>query len=339
VDRIAIVVDAMGGDHAPSAIVEGAVQAARELQGLEVILAGPEAVVAAEVARHDVASLPLRVVDAPDVVAMDDSPVEALRRKKKSALHVGAGMVKEGLAAGLISAGNTGAVMAIYKVVVGTLPEVDRPALAACVPTPKGTTVLLDVGANVSVRGSHLQQFAVMGHFYSQLVLGVAAPRVGILSVGEEEGKGSDLTREVYDALKGGQLNFVGNVEGRDIFNGNADVIVTDGFTGNVALKVSESVVEAVTGALAKEAAAAGEPGKALMGLFAKAMRKFDYAEYGGAPMLGAKGCCIVCHGRSGSRAIKNGIRAALEFAKGKAGERIEQELLRMKAGKGPQAS
>ncbi|MFN7976444.1 MAG: phosphate acyltransferase PlsX [Acidobacteriota bacterium] len=332
-------VDAMGGDHAPAAVVEGAVQAARELPSVEVALCGQRAIVEPEVSRHDVASLALHVIDAPDVVSMDDSPVEALRRKKKSSLHVGAGLVRDGKAHGLVSAGNTGAVMTIYKVLVGTLPEVDRPALAACVPTARGTTVLLDVGANVSVRPSHLQQFAVMGHFYSQLVLGVASPRVGILSVGEEEGKGNELTREVYDVLKASSLNFVGNVEGRDIFNGNADVIVTDGFTGNVALKVSESVVEAIAVTLekgAREAMAAGPEAaaeaKAALAAFGRTMKKFDYAEHGGAPLLGVRGSCIVCHGRSSAKAIKNGIRVAAEYATNQVGARIEAELLAMKA-------
>lgn len=323
----------MGGDHAPALVVDGAVQAAREIHGLHVILSGPRAVVEAELSRHDLAGLSLEVLDAPDVVAMDEAPVDALRRKKKSSIHLGAALVKAGQARGLVSAGNTGAVMAIYKVLVGTLPEVDRPALAACVPTPTGTAVLLDVGANVTVRPSHLRQFAVMGHFYSLLVLGVANPRVGILSVGEEEGKGNELVREVSEVLRASALNFVGNVEGRDIFNGSVDVIVTDGFTGNVALKVSESVVEAITRTLKHEVAASGDPAAAgLMELFGRAMKKFDYAEHGGAPLLGVKGACIVCHGRSGARAIKNAIRVAHEYAHNEVGARIESELVTLRA-------
>ena len=321
----------MGGDNAPAAVVEGAIEAARTLEDLRVVLAGPEAEVRRELERHDASGLPVEVCDAPDTIGMDDSPVEALRRKKKSALHVGAGLIREGEAQGLVSAGNTGAVMAVYKVIVGTLAHVERPALAACAPTPQGATVLLDVGANVSVRSSHLQQFAVMGHFYSQLVLGVESPRVGVLSVGEEESKGSGLTKEVFELLRGSTLNFVGNVEGGDVFSGDVDVVVTDGFTGNVALKVSEAAVEALVHAF--RAAAQPEEAAALKAVLGRTMKKFDYAEYGGAPLLGVRGACIVCHGRSDARAVKNGIRAALEFAANRVDHRIDEELTRLSSG------
>jgi phosphate acyltransferase len=238
--------------------------------------------------------------------------------------------VRDKTASGLVSAGNTGAVMAISKMVFGAVPGVDRPALAAILPTLAGHAVLLDVGANVACKPHHLVQFAVMGHLFSKKIVGVASPRVGLMSVGEEESKGNELTKEVHKALKQLNLNFIGNVEGRDIYNGRADVIVCDGFTGNVALKTSEGLIEAVLKLLKEELS---RNLKAKLGAllsqqsFKRLKKRLDYSEYGGAPLLGLRGASIICHGRSSSNAIKNAIRVAKEYAENQVNAKIETEL------------
>ena len=247
-----IAVDAMGGDHAPRAAVEGAHAAAVE-DGAEVILVGREDVVRGELARLRDHGGRIEVVHAEEVVEMDDPAIAPLRKKRRSSIRIACELVKAGRAAAMVSAGNTGAAMTAAKMVIGTIPGVDRPALAAVLPNPTGRTVLLDVGANVGTKPHHLRQFAVMGHFYAQQVLGIASPRVGLMSVGEEEGKGTDFTREVFKVLKETGLNFVGNVEGRDVFNGNVDVIVCDGFVGNVVLKAAESLASMVGKMLEQE--------------------------------------------------------------------------------------
>src|ERR1700691_4466824 len=248
-----IAVDAMGGDHAPRAEVEGAILAAREL-GVRVLLVGIEATVRHELNRHKIGDLPSERVPATDVVTMTDSPSHAFRRKKDSSLHVAARLVRDGKADALVSAGNTGAAMTVARFVLGTLPSVDRPALAWAYPNAKEkVSVILDVGANVDSKPEHLEQFAVMGDLYYRALWGAKHPRVALLSIGEEETKGNELTREAASLLKQrGSLNFVGNIEGRDVFRGNVDVIVCDGFIGNVALKISEGLVEHVQGMLKK---------------------------------------------------------------------------------------
>ena len=234
----------MGGDHGPAVVVEGALDAVREF-GASVVLVGETAAIEAELHRLG-SPAGVEVRHASQVVGMGESPSQALRRKRDSSLRIAAELVRDGEASAFISAGNTGAAMAVAMFVVGVLRGVDRPAIAAVLPNLKGFTVLLDVGANVAPKPWHLFQFAVMGHVYARDILGIERPRVGLLSVGEEEGKGNDLTREAYDQLKDSSLNFLGNVEGRDIYNGRSDVVVTDGFTGNVALKISESLAEMV---------------------------------------------------------------------------------------------
>jgi glycerol-3-phosphate acyltransferase PlsX len=261
---------------------------------------------------------------------MDEKPTVALRKKKDSSARVAADLVHDGTAVGLVSAGNTGAVMAICKMVIGVVPGVDRPALATVLPSLKGHAVLLDVGANVSCKPHHLVQFAVMGHLFSRKIVGVANPRVGLMSVGEEESKGTDLTKVVHKALKELQLNFIGNVEGRDIYNGRADVIVCDGFTGNVALKTSEGLIEAVLKLLRDELSSnlQAKLGALLsQQSFKRLKKRLDYSEYGGAPLLGLKGVSIICHGRSSSNAIKNAIRVAKEFAENQVNAKLEAEL------------
>jgi phosphate acyltransferase len=313
-----IAVDAMGGDGGVPVSVEGAIAAAREY-GLHVVLVGDQKVVERELSRHKVAGLPITVRHASQVVEMGEQPSHALRRKRDSSMRVAASLVREGEAAAFISAGNTGAAMAIAMFTLGMLDGVDRPAIAAVLPSKRGRTILLDVGANIDPKPWHLAQYAVMGHVYARDVLGVAAPRVGLLSVGEEEGKGNELVREVFKRLEESPINFVGNVEGRDIFNGNAEVVVTDGFTGNVCLKVSESLADMLIQFLREEMGRTLSTKLAALLVrpaFRRLWKRVDYTETGGAPLLGINGACIIGHGASPTRAVKNGIRTAAEWVK-----------------------
>jgi glycerol-3-phosphate acyltransferase PlsX len=325
-----IAIDAMGGDHAPRAEVEGAILAARELD-VRIILVGAESAVRQELDRHKLRGLPIEIVNATEVIAMTDSPSQAFRRKKDSSMHVAARLVRDGKADGLVSTGNTGAVMTVARFVLGTLPSVDRPALAAAFPNMKEKiSVILDVGANVDSKPVQIEQFAVMGEIYYRAIWGVKKPRVALLSIGEEEMKGNDLTREAANLLKRTSLNFVGNVEGRDVFRGNVDVIVCDGFIGNVALKISEGLVEHIGGMLKKaiKSSVASQIGYALSKrAFDDFRKRTDYSETGGAPLLGVRGITIIGHGRSNPNAIKNAIRVAAELCRARVNEKIEQEL------------
>jgi glycerol-3-phosphate acyltransferase PlsX len=328
---LTIALEAMGGDHAPKAEVEGAVQAARNL-GVRVVLVGREDVVRYELEKYpDYLDLPIEIEHAAEVITMEDSS-KAVRTKKNSSLKVASRLVRDGRAQGLVSAGNTGAIMATAKIVQGVVPGVTRPALAGVFPTTKGSpTVVVDVGANVDCSPRMLAQFGVMGEIYSSIILRRPKPRVGLLSIGEEAHKGNDLTRATAELLKTLNLNFIGNVEGRDIFTGDVDVIVCDGFIGNVALKVSEGVGEMVKQMLREslESTITGKIGYALTKTaFSDFKKRLDYSEYGGAPLLGVRGVCIICHGRSNANAIKNAIRVAAEFAAGKVNQKIEEELV-----------
>jgi glycerol-3-phosphate acyltransferase PlsX len=324
-----IAVDAMGGDHGPAVVVEGTVAAVREF-GVSAVLVGDRGAVDVEIRRLGAESLGLEVRHASEVVGMAESPSLALRRKRDSSLRVAAELVRDGKAAAFISAGNTGAALAISMFVIGVLRGIDRPAIAAVLPSLRGFTVLIDAGANVTPKPWHLFQFAIMGHVYARDILGLERPRVGLLSVGEEEGKGNDLTRESYDLLKESRLNFIGNIEGRDIYNGNCDVIVTDGFTGNVALKISESLAEMV-GAMIKEELTrdlrSKVGAKLAVPAFARFRKRVDYTEMGGAPLLGIDGAAIICHGASPVKAIKNAVRVAAEWAKAGLNEHIKAAL------------
>jgi phosphate acyltransferase len=325
-----VALDAMGGDHAPRVEVEGAILAAREL-GVRVLLVGIEASVREELNRHRHRALPIEIVHAPEVIAMSDSPSQAFRRKKDSSVHVAARLVRDGQADAVVSAGNTGAVMTVARFVIGTLPSVDRPALAAAFPNMKErVSVILDVGANVDSKPEHIEQFAVMGEIYFRAIWGVRRPRVALLSIGEEEAKGNELTREAANRLKHGTLNFVGNVEGRDVFRGNVDVVVCDGFIGNIALKLSEGLVEHI-GAMLKKAiksSLTSQIGYALSKrAFDEFRRRTDYSETGGAPLLGVRGITVIGHGRSNPNAIKNAIRVASDLCRSRVNEKIEQEL------------
>ena len=323
-----IAVDAMGGDHGPAVVVEGAVAAAREL-GVSVVLVGDKAAIERELTRLG-ASSGLEIRHASQVVGMGESPSQALRRKRDSSLRIAAELVRDGEASAFVSAGNTGAAMAVAMFVVGVLRGVDRPAIAAVLPNLKGHSVLLDVGANVDPKPWHLFQFAVMGNVYARDILGIERPRVGLLSVGEEEGKGNELTKETFRVMKETGLNFIGNAEGRDVFNGNADVVVCDGFIGNVVLKAGESLGEMISKMLRAEFTRT--PTRKIGALMLKGAmddfkKRIDYSEYGGAPLLGVNGGCIVCHGRSNAKAIKNAIRVARDFATNRVDAKIREKI------------
>ncbi|MEM9556270.1 MAG: phosphate acyltransferase PlsX [Acidobacteriota bacterium] len=366
-----IAVDAMGGDYAPRATVEGALLAT--VEGIDVVLVGdrtqierhlerfgtagdavvqsdepdaaarddePSAAEESKESSHDpVGPAPTRrgtlsIVHASQVVAMEEPPL-AVRKKTDSSIRVCARLVREGAARALITAGNTGAAMIAAKTVIGTVPGVDRPALAGVFPNATGQTVVLDVGANVSARAAHLREFAVMGHFYAQEILGHPAPRVGLLSVGEEEGKGTELVRQVYRVLKGTGLNFVGNVEGSDVFRGTVDVIVCDGFVGNVMLKASESLAAFLGGVVRHELETSWR-GRFAYSLarpaFDALRRRTDWTEIGAAPLLGVQAGCFIGHGRSSARAIKNAIKNAYEFSQAQLDERIRVKVAELHA-------
>ena len=325
----AVALDAMGGDHAPAATVQGAVEAVRQ-HGLEVLLVGREAALRRHLSHLGGAPRGLRLVDAPEVVAMDDAPTAPVRAKRNSSMAEACRLVRDGEACAFVTAGNSGAAMVAAKLIIGTIAGVERPALAAPVPGLERQTLVIDVGANVDCKPHNLEQFAIMGEIYYRTIFGTERPSVGLLSIGEEEAKGNDLTRETYPLLKRLPLNFVGNVEGRDLYNGRIDVIVCDGFVGNVALKISEGLVEAVRYLLRDSLTSTitAQVGALLARkAFTDFGRKLDYSEYGGAPLLGIKGVAIVGHGRSNANAIKNAVRVAKQFYESGVNAHIEKEL------------
>jgi len=330
---IKIAVDAMGSDHSPTVEVDGAVQAAAEY-GVPIVLTGQEPRVRELLEKYETNGLNIEVAHASEVVTMDDSAAAVVRRKKDSSIHVAERLMRDGAVSGVVSAGNTGAVMATAKLILGTLAVVDRPALSTVLPTQKGKpAILLDVGANVDCKAHHLEQFAIMGDIYSRTIFGIRRPRIGLLSIGEEDSKGNELTKEVFKSLKRAPINFIGNVEGRDIFKGDVDVIVCDGFTGNVALKLSEGLIETFTAMLGQELqkTLSAKVGYIFaQNAFRQFKRRLDYSEYGGAPLLGIKGITIVCHGRSNANAIKNAVRIAHEFCKHDVNKVIESEFTKL---------
>ena len=306
-----IAVDAMGGDHAPQAVIEGAALATREF-GVEVILVGDQELIERELAHHPNRAK-ISIVPAGEVVPMHESPSLALR-KKKSSMRVAFDLMKRGEADAVVSAGNSGAMMALGMFVMGKLPQVARPAILIVVPSLAKGTVIVDAGANVDCKPRHLVEFGLMGSIYAERILGITSPRIGVLSNGEEESKGNDLTRAASQELSATTLNYVGYVEGRDIFDGKVDVIVCDGFTGNIALKTMEGVAS-FAGAVLKDAFQKNLPTRVAYLLsrssLREAYRRLDYAEYGGAPLIGLDGVAIIAHGGSNGVAIKNAIRAA----------------------------
>ena len=329
--RPIIAVDAMGGDFGPSVVVPGAIDAAR-LHDLHVLLVGDTPKVEAELAKLDLANVHFDIVQADDVVHMNEKPSDILRRKKNASIQVACRLVKDGKADAVVSAGHSGATVACGMFIMGRLPGVERPALAALLPTEKNPVVVLDAGANVDCRPYHLFQFGLMGDAFARDLLGYAAPRVSLLSIGEEEGKGNSQVKEAYELLKLAQnLNFVGNAEGRDIFTGDIDVVVCDGFVGNVVVKMSEGLASALVRMLKRLFTSGFLP--ALGGMLAKgAFKKFattiDYAEYGGAPLLGLQGLAIVCHGRSSARAMQNAIKMAGTFVRKGTNGRLAETIL-----------
>lgn len=306
----------MGGDHAPGEVIAGAVAAARDLH-VSVCLVGPIDQLSAEVARVSGGLAPalLSLLDAPDSISMDDAPLAALRRKPRASIKVAAEAVARGDAHALYSAGHTGATLLSALAAFGVLPGAERPALAVLVPTRTGSAVLLDTGATLECRAEHLRAFGVMGAAYARIVLGVDRPRVGLLSVGEEAGKGTELVREAHGLLAVSGLNFVGNLEARDFFSGRADVIVADGFTGNIVLKVGEGLVELIEQLLGQDA-------------FGSVRARLDASEHGAAPLLGLNGLALVGHGRSDARAVRNGIATAARLAEGQTVSRLREALL-----------
>ncbi|MBI9080143.1 MAG: phosphate acyltransferase PlsX [Pseudodesulfovibrio sp.] len=323
-----IAVDAMGGDYGPRIMVPAAVKAARE--GVGIALVGDESIINDELAKLDVTGLDVTVIPASQIVEMNDKPADALRRKKDSSIQVACRYVKSGEADGVVSAGNSGATVACGMFVLGRIKGVMRPALAGIMPTEKDPVVLIDVGANVDSKPLHLFQFGLMADVFARCVLGMKRPGVGLLSIGEEEGKGNAMVREAYDLLRDSQLRFIGNVEGRDIFTGDVDVVVCDGFVGNVALKLSEGLAQSM-GRILKEELKSSWLSKLGTLLSLRAFKRFkkvvDYAEYGGAPLLGLKGIVVVCHGKSNELAIINAIRMASTSVRNKMHEHLAEGL------------
>ena len=318
----------MGGDEAPAPMVAGAVRAALHL-GVGILLVGPSDRIRAELDRHpESGHLPIGVIDAADVVAMQEPPLSALRRKPRASVKVAAEAVRDGRAHALFSAGHTGATVLSARAVFGPLAGADRPALAVTIPTRAGRAVLLDAGANADCRADHLVQFGVMGAAYARVDLRLDDPRVGLLSIGEEAGKGNELIRDAHAGLLRAAVTFIGNLEARELFAGRADVIVCDGFTGNIALKVAEGLVEAVEHMLREESGEpAGEAGIVATEAFTRFRRRVDYAEYGGAPLLGVGAVTVVAHGRSSARAVERGIAMAARLAEERVVERLGQAL------------
>jgi glycerol-3-phosphate acyltransferase PlsX len=327
-----IVVDAMGGDHAPAVVVDGAVQAARDL-GLEILLVGRQEAVEAELKQYDTAGLLMTVHHATEVIEMDEHPAAAVKAKKDSSMVIGMEMIKRHEADAFFTAGNSGGALAAALFRLGRIRGIQRPALSTIFPsqTPQGYCFLLDIGANADCRPEYLVQFALMGSIYAERVLGVPHPRVAIVSNGEEEGKGNELVQETVPLLKASGLNFVGNAEGKDIPWGIADVIVTDGFTGNVIIKLAEGVSkmlmdiikqELTSSSVSKVGALLAKPA------FDQVKRRLDYREYGGAPLLGVDGVVIVGHGRSDALAVRNGIRMAAQTVENGVLDAIKQDLL-----------
>ena len=315
--RSRIALDAMGGDGAPEVVVEGCLKAL-ESGKVSISLIGPASRLRREFGRFRGIPEGLRIINAPDVVGMDEAPVAVLRRKKNSSMATAARMVAQREADAMVTAGNTGAAWIASKAALGMIPGIERPALAVILPSTGGQTLLLDAGANILCKPHHLLHYAIMGSLYAERVLGIKQPSVGLMSVGEEESKGSPLIREGYQSLSSAGINFIGNVEGRDIFSGKTDVVVTDGFTGNVILKVTEGLGEMVISSLVEEARKSTVYSAGLLmakGVFKKLKKKVDYSEYGGAPLLGIDGPCLVAHGRSSAQAIMNAILFAASYA------------------------
>ncbi|ALA57092.1 phosphate acyltransferase PlsX [Nitrospira moscoviensis] len=324
-----IALDAVGGDHGPAPCIEGALQAAKELD-VEVILVGDETLLTQECARLGCRDPRLSIRHAAQVVEMHESPAAVARKKRDSSIWIATELVKGGEAQAVVSPGNTGASMVASFFVLGLTKGVERPAIATSLPTLTGEAIMLDVGANVDCTAQHLEQFALMGNEYGKHLFKKSHPRIGLLSIGEEDSKGNEVTKDAFKRLKASPLNFIGNVEGRDVYSGSADVVVCDGFIGNVALKISEGVAETIKKLLLREISGSFLGRLAYPLIAAPLMnlkRRIDYAEFGGAPLLGVNGVTIICHGRSSAKAIKNAIRRAKGMAEGRVHELIQRDI------------
>ena len=325
-----IIVDAMGGDFAPGAVVEGAIAAAREF-GLEIVLTGDESRIKPLLAKQGYPADRISVHHTSEIIGMHEAPAASVRKKRDSSIVVGINLVKEGKGDAFFSAGNTGAEVCAATLGLGLLPGVERPGIAIITPTLKGISLIVDVGANIDAKPLHLLQYAAMGTAYLENIFNKPNPTVGLLNVGEEESKGTDFIKEAYELLSRSNLNFVGNVEGKALFSGKCDVVVCDGFVGNIALKVTEGTAEAIQVFLKRHLLKTNFLGKLGILLLSNTFRKFkkelDYAEYGGAPLLGVNGVAIIGHGRSNSRAIKNAIRVAGEEVKRGINDKIVEAI------------
>lgn len=329
-----IAVDAMGGDHAPEAAVQGALQAAHEF-GMQVTLVGDRETISGQLG-NNLKGAPIGVHHCREVVQMDESPLKAVRKKKDSSIRVAFELTKKGETDAVVSAGNSGATLAAGVLALGRVERVDRPALAGIFPSDRGKVILIDVGANVDCRPVHLFQFGLMAHAFATTCLNMSNPKVGLLSIGEEGGKGNEQVRLAHELFRASPLNFIGNVEGRDIFSGHVQIVVCDGFVGNVALKLSEGMAEVITRMLREEmkSSIAGRAGLLLGNRsFKRLRRKLDYAEYGGAPILGINGVGIVCHGSSSARAIKNAVKMAAIYVKDQIQERLAVQMADLRTG------
>ncbi|HSB31134.1 MAG TPA: phosphate acyltransferase PlsX [Candidatus Sulfobium mesophilum] len=333
-----VALDAMGGDYAPSVNVEGAVETVNEREDIDIILIGNEPLIRQHLRSRRYDPQRISLEHASQVIGMQEPPTSAIRKKKDSSIRVGIELVKAGRADAFVSAGHSGVVMATSLLLLGTSKGVVRPAIATVMPTLKDTFILLDAGANVDCKPEHLLQFALMGNTYCKLLLGKAVPKVALLSIGEEDTKGNELTKEAFKMIKGTHLKFIGNIEGKDMFTGKADVIVCDGFIGNIALKISEGLAETILKMLKREitSVSTGRIGYLMM---KPAIRNFkkrtDYDEYGGAPLLGINGACIISHGRSSSKAIKNALKVAADYAGKRVFEAISAAIENEHIGRG----
>ena len=330
----------MGGDHGPAPAVEGAIQAARDLD-VGVILVGDSTQLQEQLRRFHCTDSRITIQHAPQVVGMHESPAQIARKKRDSSIWIATELVQSGEAQAVVSSGNTGASVVSAIFLLERIKGVERPAIATTLPTLTGTAVMLDVGANVDCTASQLLQFGIMGHEYAKDLYDKTAPRIGLLSIGEEDSKGNEVTKEALKLLKGSAINFIGNVEGRDVYSGAADVIVCDGFIGNVALKISEGLAETIKKMLMKEIAGS------MLGRFAylfmaqpllRLRRRMDYAEFGGAPLLGVNGITMICHGRSSAKAVKNAIRQAKLMVDGRVIDNIRRDIEESIAGNRPAA-
>lgn len=326
---VIIAVDGMGGDGAPRVVVDGAAQAAKEY-GFSIVLIGDRSLLEAELSKHRPAPGRIDIHHASEVIGMDESPATSIRRKRDSSINVAVNLAKEKKVDAIVTAGNTGAAVCATTLILRTLKGIERPGIMVAIPTLAGLSLLIDVGANVDPKPEHILQYAIMADVCSEYILGKREPRIGLLNIGEEESKGTEFIKEAYRLLDQSRLNFIGNIEGKDIFTGRSEVIVCDGFVGNIVLKVSENLAETIGEFLERELSS--RPISRLGGLmsrpaFSALKKKIDYSEYGGAPLLGIDGICIVSHGRSSAKAIKNAIRVASEFATHRINQRIMEAI------------